>query len=103
MTEWAKKRRNDRHGVSHRLRLRLTDPARMEEVINTLDVSLNGARVLARGRFPPESRGTVELVETGRRVPCRVVWRAANATDQGLCEMGLELGLEPETFKSLWE
>lgn len=96
--------RNERFPASHRLLLQTTGPVAVREIVNTVDISLHGARVLARSKLQAKARGTVELLDIPPRpVPCRVVWQDVKSNEQGCYEVGLELGLELGTRMSLWD
>lgn len=95
-------RRFERRTAAHRLLLHITDPIPFREMVSTLDISLHGTRILAQRKHRPESRGTAELLGTGRAVPCRVVWQADKRNEQGFLETGLELGLDLSSRTSLF-
>jgi len=86
----AKRRRSKRVSKSERVMVSITDPAPVQDVVVTLEVSQHGAKVLARRHFPKDSRGTATFIATGREVPCRVAWQRAPGTE-GRMETGLEI------------
>lgn len=94
--------RHPRFEVVHRLMLRIAKPHSIEDIVTTVDVSMHGARILSRRSLPVDARGTIELTETRRQVPCRVVWQKKQRNEDGCFETGLELGLDPATRKCLW-
>ncbi len=86
----TKQRRTPRVSKSERIMLNITSPVPVQEMVSTLLVSKNGAKVLSKRRLIPESRGTALFISAGREVPCRVAWQAAPGPD-GQMETGLEI------------
>lgn len=92
----GKQRRSSRVQKSERLMLNITSPVPVQEMVSTIMVSRNGAKVLTRRRLIPESRGTALFISAGREVPCRVAWQDAPRAD-GQMETGLEI-FSPSEF-----
>jgi hypothetical protein len=86
----ALRRRSKRISKSERVMLDITDPAPVQDIVVTLEVSANGAKVLARRHFQKESKGTAMFIAAGRKVPCRIAWQRAPGPD-GRMETGLEI------------
>lgn len=103
MAEYAIKRRYERRNAVHRVLLKTTHPSAVQEIVDTIDISSNGAKVAMENRLASGARGTLELLGTGCRVPCRIVWQSGEANEDGHHETGLELGLESSTRAPLWD
>jgi hypothetical protein len=86
----ALRRRSKRVSKSERVMLDITDPSPVQDIVVTLEVSANGAKVLARRHLQKDSKGTAMFITAGRKVPCRVAWQRAPGAD-GRMETGLEI------------
>jgi hypothetical protein len=86
----AARRRSKRISKSERVMLDITDPTPVQDIVVTLEVSANGAKVLARRHMDKEARGTAMFISAGRKVPCRIAWQRQPGPD-GRMETGLEI------------
>lgn len=86
----ALRRRSKRISKSERVMLDITNPKPVQDIVVTLEVSANGAKVLARRHMEKEARGTAMFIAAGRQVPCRIAWQRAPGPD-GRMETGLEI------------
>jgi hypothetical protein len=86
----AKRRRSKRVTKSERVMLNLTDPAPIQDIVVTLEVSAHGAKVLARRHMQADARGTAMFIAAGRQVPCRIAWQRQPGPD-GRMETGVEI------------
>jgi len=86
----ALRRRSKRISKSERVMLDITNPAPVQDIVVTLEVSAHGAKVLARRSMQKEARGTAMFIAAGRQVPCRIAWQRQAGPD-GRMETGLEI------------
>jgi len=86
----AKRRRSRRINKSERVLIHLTSPIDIQDIGVTIEVSNTGAKLLARRKMAPESRGIARFIAAGREVPCRIVWQRAAGPD-GRMETGIEI------------
>lgn len=86
----AKRRRSKRIDKSERVMLNLSTPTAVQDIVVTIEVSANGAKVLARRKMAPDARGMALYISAGRQVPCRIAWQRAPGPD-GRMETGLEI------------
>lgn len=85
-----KNRRSERVDTVQRVLLEIQSPA-LKEIVITEEVSENGAKVLARRKIPQGAKGTLQVLSSGRQVPCRVVWQRPEMVGDGRMETGIEI------------
>ena len=92
-------RRSRRVPASHRLMLTVygADGSEMvREIVSTVELSQFGARVRGRQQAPPESRGILTQLSSGRRAHVRVAWQEAAAGAPGFVDTGVEVVSGPD-------
>ena len=94
-----KDRRSRRIPASHRLMLTVygADGSEMvREIVSTVELSQFGARVRGRQMAPPESRGMLTQLSSGRQAHVRVAWQEQVAGSPGFVDTGIEVVSGPE-------
>ena len=84
----------ERIPVFQRLQLTILGPQKqvvLKEIVTTIDVSENGARVKGQRTLQQNWRGTLLHLSSGRQIPCRVLWQARRSTEGEFWETGLEV------------
>jgi hypothetical protein len=94
-----KDRRSRRIPASYRLMFTVFGPDGSEvvrEIVSTVELSQFGARVRGRQVAPPESRGILTQLSSGRRAHVRVAWQDEAVGAPGFVDTGIEVISGPD-------
>jgi len=94
MSGSKKNRRSNRVPVSDKLILTITgdgDSELLKEIITTLEISKNGARIRGRRTLHPDWKGAFVQLSSGRRAPVRIVWQRKPSPGAEYLESGVEI------------
>ena len=80
--------------ATHRLLLTIGGSSKIvivKEIVHTIDVSRNGARLKGRRTLKPNWRGSLHLLSSGRQAAFRVLWQSKPSPEHEFLETGIEL------------
>ena len=90
----AKDRRSERIPIKQRLILTIfgvSGAELLKEIVTTVDVSRNGARVRGRRALQSNWKGTFLQLDSGKQAPVRIIWQVKPEAGGEFMESGMEI------------